>query len=105
MVKITDGVNVFEVTKGAFTGIYSYQGYHVVEENPTSDINGSSLGEEGDEDEMADANFEEELLEKPISSWSQKEVKRFAEIKGIDIANTKGPAEAKDLIKEFLDKE
>ena len=28
MVKITNGVNVFEVTKGAFDGIYSRQGYN-----------------------------------------------------------------------------
>ena len=32
MVKITNGVNVFEVTKGAFDGIYSRQGYRLVDE-------------------------------------------------------------------------
>ena len=32
MVKITNGVNVFEVTKGAFDGIYSRQGYKLVDE-------------------------------------------------------------------------
>ena len=31
MVKITNGVNVFEVTRGAFDGIYSRQGYKLVD--------------------------------------------------------------------------
>ena len=32
MVKITNGVNVFEVTRGAFDGIYSRQGYTIMNE-------------------------------------------------------------------------
>ena len=30
MVKITNGVDVFEVTRGAFDGIYSHQGFRVI---------------------------------------------------------------------------
>ena len=32
MVKITNDVNVFEVTRGAFDGIYSRQGYRLIDE-------------------------------------------------------------------------
>ena len=32
MVKITNGVNVYEVTRGAFDGIFSRQGYTIVDE-------------------------------------------------------------------------
>ena len=83
MVKITNGVNVFEVTRGAFDGIYSRQGYTI----------------EKTEDEI----FVEEILEKPISQWDKDEVKRFAGIKEIDITGTRNVNEAKEIIKSFLE--
>ena len=58
--------------------------------------------EEEDELLTEDEKFCENLLEKPIGSWNKIEVKKFAEIKGIDISGTKNPAEAKNVIKEFL---
>lgn len=104
MVKITNGVNVFEVTNGAFDEIYSRQGYTVMDE----EVSGNEVSEaevvsvpEKSEDEV----FVEEILEKPISQWSKDEVKRFAGIKGIDITDTKSANEAKDIIKSFIDGE
>ena len=96
MVKITNGVNVFEVTKGAFDGVYSRQGYTLVEEN------------RGGKDKVAETNsaggnFLTEIVEKPISQWNKEEVKKFASLKGIDISGTKSINEAKDIIKNFLD--
>lgn len=99
MVKITNGVNVFEVTRGAFDGIYSRQGYRLVDEKvkapeaPTAPV------------KTKDEIFIEEILEKPISQWNKEEVKRFAAIKGIDISGTKNANEAKDIIKSFIDEE
>lgn len=101
MVKITNGVNVFEVTKGAFDGIYSRQGYRLVDEKAEVKAPEASAAPEKSEDDI----FVEEILEKPISQWNKDEVKRFAAIKEIDISGTKNANEAKEIIKSFIDGE
>lgn len=100
MVKITNGKNIFEVTRGAFDGIYSRQGYTILNEQ-NNQIPGQQefAIPEKTEDEM----FVDEIIEKPISQWNKEEVKRFAGIKGIDITGTKNAGEAKELIKHFLE--
>lgn len=100
MVKITNGVNVFEVTRGAFDGIYSHQGYHILDEKNTK-----HPVKEKNQEKSEDETFVESVLEKPISQWSKDEVKRFAAIKEIDISGTKNANEAKDIIKSFIDAE
>lgn len=102
MVKITNGVDVFEVTRGAFDGIYSHQGFCVVnEKTDTKQKQQENTAPEKSEDEV----FVEEVLEKPISQWNKDQVKRFAAIKGIDISGTKNANEAKEIIKSFIDGE
>lgn len=101
MVKITNGVNVFEVTKGAFDGIYSRQGYKLVDEKVEAKALKAPAASEKSEDDI----FVEEILEKPISQWNKEEVKRFAAIKEIDISGTKNANEAKEIIKSFIDGE
>ena len=102
MVKITNGVNVFEVTRGAFDGIYSRQGYTLVDEESVSKAKEAKvLVDNRTEDEI----FLDEIQEKPISGWNKEEVKRFAALKEIDITGTKNVNEAKTIIKEFLDNE
>ena len=97
MVKITNGVNVFEVSNGAFEGIYSKQGYSKVAETiPNAPVAEPVV--EKTEDEL----FVENVVEKPISQWSKDEVKRFAELKEVDISGTKNAGEAKELIKAYL---
>lgn len=101
MVKITNGVNVFEVTRGAFDGIYSRQGYRLVDEKVEVKASKAHVAPEKSEDDI----FVEEILEKPISQWNKEEVKRFAAIKEIDISGTKNANEAKEIIKSFIDGE
>lgn len=98
MVKITNGKNIFEVTRGAFDGIYSRQGYIVVDENANEDKQENVNVSEKSEDEK----FVDEIVEKPISQWNKDEVRRFAAINNIDIVGTKNAGEAKELIKKFL---
>ena len=98
MVKITNGVNVFEVTRGAFDGIYSRQGYTVIEEKKPEEQAQNQVPEKTD-----DEKFIDEIIEKPLSQWNKDEVKRFAAIKEIDITGTKNAGEAKELIKQFLE--
>jgi hypothetical protein len=98
VVKITNGVNVFEVTRGAFDGIYSRQGYTLIEENKVdSDVN-TEVPEKTE-----DEKFLDEIVEKPISQWSKDEIKRFAALKDIDITGTKNAGEAKEIIKSFIE--
>ena len=98
MVKITNGVNVFEVTRGAFDGIYSRQGYTIIEERKSA-VAEKPVAPAKTEDEL----FVESIIEKPISQWTKTEIKRFASINKIDISDVKSADEAKELIKAFLE--
>lgn len=97
MVKITNGKDVFEVTRGAFEGIYSRQGYTILDEKKVDQKVAQDNGKTDDE------KFIDEIIEKPISEWSKSEVKRFASIKSIDVTGVKNIGEAKELIKKFLE--
>ena len=96
MVKITNGVNTFEVTKGAFDGIYSHQGYKLVEPTPAQ-------VDQGEPEKTEDEKFLDEIVLKPISQWNKEEVKRFAALREIDITGTKNANEAKEIIKGFIE--
>lgn len=125
MIKITNGVNVFEVTKGAFESIYSAQGYkqlNAEEETVTVKVieikSDSTEGEviETDHVEAAkevqsgeesmfsddDLKFCTEIVERPIGQWKKEDVKRFAEIKGIDLSAAKTFNDAKAIVKNSL---
>ena len=134
MVRITNGINTFEVTKGAFDGIFSHQGYHIVgcndnynlgckstsdvitddgNKNVNEDVDGNNVsntvgnsddnGNVNDDEKSEDDKYCEEILEKPIAQWSKEEIKKFAEIKEIDITGTKNAGEARDRIKAYLE--
>lgn len=99
MVRITNGVNIFEVTRGAFDGIYSRQGYTIMDEKKANlDVNANNAPEKTE-----DEKFLDEIIEKPISQWNKDEVKRFAALKEIDITGTKNANEAKEIIKGFIE--
>lgn len=99
MVKITNGTNVFEVTRGAFDGIYSRQGYTIInEKKDKTDVNVPDTPKKTN-----DEIFVDEVVEKPISQWSKEEIKRFAALKGIDISGTKSANEAKEIIKSYIE--
>ncbi len=100
MVKITNGVDVFEVTNGAFDGIYSRQGYVKIDETVDNAVNEDNASEMTD-----DERFVLEIREKPIGQWSKEEVKHFAAINDISLAGTRNAGEAKNIIKEFIDAE
>ena len=98
MVKITNGIVTFEVTRGAYDGIYSHQGFKPVEEVAEKKV----AADEDVDNRTNDEKFADELVEKPISQWNKEEVKRFAAIRDIDISGTKNANEAKEIIKQFL---
>lgn len=122
MVKITNGVDVIEVTRGAFENIYKSQGFveadapkdkeqkvkgnpednqkHRDEEEEEGSKEPDELEEE--EEESEEQKFVKELEEKPLTSWNKKEIKKYCSIVGIDISGTKSADEAKEIIKNFL---
>lgn len=100
MVKITNGIVTFEVTRGAYDGIYSHQGFKPA--NEVKKAKEKVAAGEGVDNRTDDEKFADELVEKPISQWNKEEVKRFAAIRDIDISGTKNANEAKEIIKQFL---
>jgi hypothetical protein len=54
---------------------------------------------------MTDDEFIEHLEEKPLNKWNKAEVKRYAEVFGIDISGTKSIVEARDVIRLFKSEE
>lgn len=103
MLKITNGINVFEVTNGAYEGIYRHQGYQVMSGGEKDEFVPDNA--DGGDTRSADEIFAEELEKKPISQWSKDEVKRYAAIKEIDLAGTKSVNEAKEAIKAAMNEE
>ena len=100
MVTITNGKEVFSVTKGAFESIYKKQGFKIAKAKKEKPVE-----EKTKHNELTDEEFVEKLDEKPLNSWSKVEVKRFASIFGIDISATKNINEARDLIRDFKEAE
>jgi len=98
MIKITNGVQVAKVTNGAYEGIYKVMGFYPIVETKEVPERVEVKSKEVTED-----MFVEELLEKPISEWSNDEIRKFAEIKTIDISKVKKAAEAKIVVKSWLE--
>lgn len=108
MVKCTNGINVIEVTEGAYNSIFKDQGFRPVEtKNKKATVKVETVNEDTVEDDAVTYEAVDDelasLLEKPIGQWSNEEVKTFAEAKRIDISGTKNAKEAKVRIRKFLD--
>lgn len=104
MVKITNGVNIFEVTDGAYENNFKKLGYKIVKEKGSK---AKVAKQEVEADNAVEETVEEtikmsELVEKPLSNWTKDEVKKFAKANEIDITGTKGVDEAKERINDFL---
>lgn len=100
MVDITNKVDTYSVTKGAYEDIFKAQGFKPVEEE--KEDKKETVEETKKTDEEA---YIEELMEKPISQWNKEEVKTYASLKNVDISNTKNIGEARNIIKQSIDKE
>lgn len=101
MIKITNGTEIYEVTRGAFETVYKPMGFYEFNGKPvehSDDVVDDVVEDVADEQPEDDA-WCEELEKKPIGQWNKAEVKQYASIKGIDITGTKSINEAKDRIK------
>lgn len=100
MVDITNKVDTYSVTKGAYEDIFKRQGFKPVKEEKENKK--ETVEETKKTNEEA---YIEELMEKPISQWNKEEVKTYASLKNVDISNTKNIGEARNIIKQSIDKE
>lgn len=100
MVKITNGVDEYEVSKGAFETIFKAQGYRIIDAEDTVSQNASDDLEDGN-NANEDEAFVDEIIKKPVSEWTQEELKRFADVNEISLEGMK-PAQARETIAEFI---
>lgn len=123
MVKISNGEVTQIVSRGAYESQYKKLGFEIVgshkvaktekkvaePENvvnthaPAADVDDEDI--DGDENSDEDADDFEELLEKPLSQWSNEELKAFVNAKGIDTDSVKKTSEVRSLVKKYLDDE
>lgn len=134
MVTITNGIKTFRVTAGAVKP-YESMGFHIATTEELEEMNQarqehfddagtpasekedsdqhteeeSGDNEEESEDETGmskeDATYIEELLEKPLSQWSNEEVKEFVRIKGIDTSGAQKVSQVRAIIKTYLEEQ
>lgn len=128
MVTITNGEKTFRVTSGAVKP-YENMGFHVVsdivsremkqveqhssipdftsekdtEEGSQSEIGTDGTGEDGMS--VEEATFISELLEHPLTQWTNDEVKEFVRIKGIDTSGAQKVSQVRSIIKAYLEEE
>ena len=109
MITVSNGIDTFSITKGAFH-VYKTMGFRVVDEHeadehiaevPVDDDSLNIIDESDISDE--DAAFLNAIVEKPISQWSSIEVKKYANLNGIDISRAKNLKEGKAIVKRHFD--
>ena len=109
MVAITNGIYTFIVPSGS-VGAYKRSGYKVINSAPVEahkyEVVEEQIGEAADvEDELSeeDAIFISAVEEKPISQWTNNDVRKYAALNDIDISSAKSAKEAKGIIKKHFD--
>lgn len=123
MVRISNGRQTVEVTKGAFENVYKNLGFYEVgvttaepvhqhqqtpptpptQETETSNEDQDG-GEENNEGEGEPLDIEA-LLEKPLSQWTPEELKEFVSVKGIDTTGATKVSQVRKIVKAYLDEQ
>lgn len=98
MVKITNNIDTFNVSNGAFESIFKGMGFVKVHDD-SNEVEGQLNVNDVELGMSEDDKFLVEIVEKPISQWSKAEVKKYVELKGIDTSGASTLTEVKELIK------
>lgn len=104
MVVITNGINEFEVSRGAYESIFQKQGYSIIADAEVEAIEDNNDAEATEHAEHVDKDAEA-LVEKPISQWTKNEVKNFIAKKGIDVSGITSFNEVKDRVRKYIEEE
>lgn len=108
MITVSNGIDTFSITKGAFP-VYKTLGFDIVDEQAVDEHADEHEEEDSlsivDESDISDedAAFLSAIVEKPISQWSSIEVKKYAGLNNIDISRAKNLKEGKAIIKRHFD--
>lgn len=94
MVTITNGIDKFVVTKGAYDETYKDLGFHLVDDDV-------EIAEKPAEPADS-AQPERDVIEKPISQWTKAELKDYAVNNGISLEG-KSVNEVRAIIKDHID--
>lgn len=105
MVVITNGINEFEVSRGAYESIFQKQGYSIIVDTETEAVEDNNDGAEATEHAEHVDKDAEALVEKPISQWTKNEVKNFIAKKGIDVSGITSFNEVKDRVRKYIEEE
>lgn len=120
MVKITNGEVTQIVSMGAYVSQYKNLGFSICGGNKAPVKNNEAIknvkpvkdNTKNEEDTNVNDNVNdeevddfEELLEKPLSQWTNEELKSFVNAKDIDTSSAKKTSEVRSLVKVYLDNE
>lgn len=104
MVIITNGINEFEVSRGAYESIFQKQGYSIVVDTETEVVENNKDAAAAEPAKQVDKDAEA-LMEKPISQWTKNEVKSFIDKKKIDVSGITSFNEVKDRVRKYIEEE
>ncbi len=104
MVIITNGINEFEVSRGAYESIFQKQGYSIVVDTETEVVENNKDAAAAEPAKQVDKDAEA-LMEKPISQWTKNEVKSFIDKKRIDVSGITSFNEVKDRVRKYIEEE
>ena len=104
MVIITNGINEFEVSRGAYESIFRKQGYSIVVDAETEVVENNKDAVAAEPAKQVDKDAEA-LMEKPISQWTKNEVKSFIDKKRIDVSGITSFNEVKDRVRKYIEEE
>lgn len=104
MVVITNGINEFEVSRGAYESVFQKQGYSIIVDAEAEAVEDNNDAKATEHAEHVDKDAEA-LVEKPISQWTKNEVKNFIAKKGIDVSGITSFNEVKDRVRKYIEEE
>lgn len=104
MIIITNGINEFEVSRGAYESIFQKQGYSIIVDAEAEAVEDNNDAEATEHAEHVDKDAEA-LMEKPISQWTKNEVKSFIDKKRIDVSGITSFNEVKDRVRKYIEEE
>ena len=110
MVRVTNGRETVVVSLGAFECVLSRRGFRLVEQESAINANAGvtkpeflTASESAELHKLeVDEKWAVEQCRKPLSAWGQKELKRFAKIRGINLEGVKSAKEAREIVAKNL---
>ena len=106
MVKATNGRETVVVSQGAYECILSRRGFWLLEQPANVGVKSPQFLTDSEAAELSALDKEEkwaiEQCQKPLSAWGQKELKRFAKIRGINLQGAKNAKEARDIVAKHI---